>query len=119
VQAAEEWQEVSSPTDECTWAELYITNHHNGKILDWKGWQHRGQYEDEHGNSFRPINLTGWSWLPHGGNTKVKNGDFGKRIAPGETYENNLYIEKLPKTSHELIMRFPCNDMTIEFKSKL
>jgi hypothetical protein len=92
-----------------------ISNHSSGKIVDWPGWQGKGEIEDEHGNLFHPISLRGWSWLP--GNTPDGwGGDFATRINPGTTYENCVYYEPIPKTSHELKVRVPLLDKTVVFQ---
>lgn len=99
---------------------IQVTNTSNGKIVDWAGWQGKGEVEDEHGNKFNSLSLRGWSCLPNnntfGGGW---DGDYSARIHPQTTYENAIYVEYAPPTSKEVILRFPLGEGDVRLRGPI
>lgn len=88
-------------------------NTHAGKIVDWPGWQDKGQVEDEFGNLFKPTD--GWSvWYP--APPGIPN-DFPNRIPPttGEAIRGVLYFERVPVTSKRITITLPFEGMQVRF----
>ena len=94
-----------------------IQNTSPGKIVEWPGWQGKGEVMDEHGNKFKSIDLTGWSCLPNN-NTLGDgwNGDFATRIQPGTTYENAVYFDYAPPTSKQVVITLPLEGNSVTFR---
>ena len=106
-----------------------VKNTSVGKISEWQGWQDHAEAFDEFGNKFKPINLRGWVGLPNNdgsstltGGTKAISiaGDVGKeRIAPGDIYENVIYLESAPKTSKKITVALPLNGNQFNFNGPI
>lgn len=75
---------------ELTYAILSVTNTNKGKIAEWRGWQGKAKLSDEHGNTFGPADLRGWSWMPYN-MPDGWDGDTGTRVFPGKTYQRRLF----------------------------
>jgi hypothetical protein len=95
-----------------------VKNTSTGTIADWPGWYGKATVEDEHGNKFAPLDLSGWAWLP-ANDPDGWQGDFGARIHPGKTYVNALYHEFPPETTNEAIVTVPLAGRTLCFRGQL
>ncbi len=94
-----------------------LENKHAGKILEWDGWQNSATAEDEHGNTFARLDLTGWSNLP--GNVPEDRVDFKTRLAPGVTHTRFLFFQYAPPaTSHEMTITVPLGGKVVRFRGK-
>jgi hypothetical protein len=102
------------------WVVIEVKNTSKGKIVEWPGWQRKAQIEDEHGNKFGPVSLTGWSGLPD--NDTINGGwrgDFGARVHPGTTYVEALYYEYAPPTTRRVVIEVPLGQETIRFSGPI
>ena len=107
------YQDELRPTN-LSLVHIRIKNVSPDKVVEWPGWQGKGEIEDEHGHKLMPVSLNGWSWLPS--NTPDGwDGDFAARIQPGATYENAVYFEPIPETSRQAIVTFPLTGRTVKF----
>jgi hypothetical protein len=101
-----------------TLVHLSIRNTSEGKVADWAGWQGKGVIEDEHGNTFRPVSVRGWAGLPNN-EPDGWDGDFSTRIDPGTTYENAIYFEYAPPTSHQAVVTLPLGGHELRFRGPI